>query len=101
MVACLCPAHAVVSKPKLWVPHRSVQTFNSPDCAAGTGTVNPFAPSLDQGKADGEAHPQSATIAFGVCFKDLRVDNMNDDPDTAHTRGKVGTHIPRPNESKS
>lgn len=73
----------------------SVQTYSSPDCADGTGTTNPFAPPLSHGDGDGTAHPQSATIAFGVCFKDLRVDNINDDPDTAFNEHLVYNYLPK------
>ena len=49
---------------------RRLQQYSSPDCAKGSESGNPFAPS--GGSAEDAKRPQSATLAFGVCFKDRK-----------------------------
>ena len=69
-----------------------MQTYSSPDCATGTESNDPFAPVAPDAE---KGHPQTATLAFGVCFKDPRVDNMNDDPHTKFNEHTVYSFLPK------
>ena len=35
------------------------------------------------------------SLAFGVCIKDPRVDNLNDNPDTAFDETKIYSFLPQ------
>ena len=63
-------ARCQLARLTLGPPPRRLQQYSSPDCAKGSESGNPFAP--PGGSAEDAKRPQSATLAFGVCFKDRK-----------------------------
>ena len=68
----------------------TLQQYSTPHCALGSEAANPFAPT-----EDGDTDPQTLSVAFGVCFKDPRVGNINDNPDTKFDETKVYNYLPQ------
>ena len=68
----------------------TLQQYSTPHCALGSEAANPFAP-----MEDGDTDPQTLSVAFGVCFKDPRVGNINDNPDTKFDETKVYNYLPQ------
>jgi hypothetical protein len=59
-------------------------------CPDSSEAGNPFAPSPSPSDVD----PQTVALAFGVCIKDPRVDNLNDNPDTKFDERQVYNFLP-------
>ena len=70
---------------------RRIGCAEGPRSAARSEAANPFAPTGD----DGDTNPQTLSVAFGVCFKDPRVDNISDDPKTKFDETQVYNYLPK------
>ena len=109
-VACRCrcadPHYHVpaVFDPALRVRVRACRrptcALTAPGCAAqlntrlrlplrSSETGNPFAPTTPD-----DHNPQTVALAFGVCIKDPRVDNVNDNPDTKFDERQIYNFLP-------
>ena len=59
-------------------------------CVRSSEAGNPFAPTTPD-----DHDPQTVALAFGVCIKDPRVDNVNDNPDTKFDERQVYNYLPQ------
>ena len=68
----------------------TVQHYSTLHCEQGSESGNPFAPTTPD-----DHDPQTLALAFGVCIKDPRVDNVNDNPDTKFDERQIYNFLPQ------